>query len=728
MTQSKPKKKRFFTRKRCLELLVGAVGGLLFCPIYDYAWRDGDMIKDIRAVHGRRQLRQELAQRQLTIPSEAEHGFSPDALVLLLDLGFTTSGVHRPMGSGFVVGDGSLVLTAAHCVTQRDEESRRIHTSVPFVVSPYYGDIFSAEVVAIDEEADIALLKPRWSGHPALQLGNEPDLIRVQELYAVTRSPSDRDYLDRSKDTDVLASPFSGQARMERLPVRTVTGLSRSRAIVLESTRFVTGGWSGSALLTTDNAHVIGILNSLYVRGKSGRRTIRRAQGASLRSIHALLEEHDCKAVASEPPADLPAIQDAPQAYAQVLRCCTHFNDEEMTQAFSAARELTELRNDSPLAHFLVGLCSYFLYAKDESDQAYMSLAEHSLEKALSLSDNQAVIHAVHANFLRLEKQPKRALAHVDSALAQDPNQELALYNRVTLLRHSDSAEAEKAARTLVDLQPEKARYWFNYGNILYSRGDLYDQALHAAQEAVRLDPQGKYGRLLAQTYEKLGRLDEAEANYLAMTEDCACQRCWFVYANFMAHHRSEDPNALAQADAAFEQADQEGKRVRVTEANMHKLRMKLDLKFVEQDKRHSLDLAEARVRRYLQTDPNEAYYWSALADVKRSQEQYAAAVTAARRSVTLAPDEDLRARLANVLAKAGELTESEQVYQEMLTRHPERAKYWYWFAKYLLDYSPDRLPEAQAALQKASDPNAPWPVDANDLAALRNKMAAATD
>ena len=114
------------------------------------------------------------------------------------------------------------------------------------------------------------------------------------------------------------------------------------------------------------------------------------------------------------------------------------------------------------------------------------------------------------------------------------------------------------------------------------------------------------------------------------------------------------------------------------------------------------------------------------MADIKRSQEEYPDAVVAARRAVTLAPNGDFQARLANTLAKAGELVESEQVYQEMLKKHPERARYWYWFAEYLVEHFPARISEAKALLPKASDPNAVWPVDANDLSTLREQIAAA--
>jgi len=728
MTHRNGKAKRLFTRRRCLEIALGTLAGLLLFPVTDHVVSNGTGLKSIRAVFSRAQLRRELSRRELIIPSPAEHGFSPDALVLLVDLGFSTNGVHAPMGSGFAVGDGSLVLTAAHCVTPKDSENRRLHTSTIFAVSPYYGDVFPVEIVAIYEKADIALLRPHWSGHPALQLGTVQDLVEAQDLYALTRSASERDFLQKSKDASVFSSPYAGQARMERLPVKTVNGLRRSQAIVMESTRFITGGWSGSALLRTDNAHVVGILASLNIKGKSSKTSMRRAQGASLRSINTLLDEHDLRGPAGKRPVSLPAISDAHEAYAQIHTCITRLRDRDLSQSFAAARKLTELRKDSVMAHFLVGLCSHLQYAKDRTDQSYLGLAEHSFEKALSISDDKALMHAVNANFLRLHKQRERALTHVDEALALDPEQELALYNRLILLMHAAPEKAEKAAKALVELHPQKARYWYDYGSILYIRTQHHEQALHAAQEAVRLDPEGKYGRLLAQTLEKLGRLDEAEANYLAMTGDCACQRCWFVYAHFLLRHRSEDATALAQANEAFKQAEQEDKRGRMKETDMRKLKVKLNLALVKQDKEQSLDLAEERVQRYLQADPNEAHYWWALADVKRSQEAYPGAVLAARRAVALAPDRDFRARLANVLAKAGELTESEQVYQEMLTRHPERARYRYWFAEYLVEHCPDRMSEAQTLLLKASDPNAPWPVDPNDLAALGNKMAAVTD
>ena len=38
------------------------------------------------------------------------------------------------------------------------------------VISPYYGDVFEAEIVAMDEENDIAILSAAWKSHPSLEI------------------------------------------------------------------------------------------------------------------------------------------------------------------------------------------------------------------------------------------------------------------------------------------------------------------------------------------------------------------------------------------------------------------------------------------------------------------------------------------------------------------------------------------------------------------------------
>ncbi len=91
-----------------------------------------------------------------------------------------------------------------------------------------------------------------------------------------------------------------------------------------------------------------------------------------------------------------------------------------------------------------------------------------------------------------------------------------------------------------------------------------------------------------------------------------------------------------------------------------------------------------------------------------------------------MCPDRSYRPRLANCLARAGELEKAEQTYDELLRDYPERNRYWFWYAEFLVDYYPDRIDEAQEAKEKASsNPDKVWFVPAEELQELQEKIDA---
>ena len=78
----------------------------------------------------------------------------------------------------------------------------------------------------------------------------------------------------------------------------------------------------------------------------------------------------------------------------------------------------------------------------------------------------------------------------------------------------------------------------------------------------------------------------------------------------------------------------------------------------------------------------------------------------------------------ANCFAKAGNLEKAERTYNESLALHPDRPRYWFWYAKFLVDYFPDRIKEVQKAINKAetaSDKR--WPVKDEELSELREEI-----
>jgi len=48
---------------------------------------------------------------------------------------------------------------------------------------------------------------------------------------------------------------------------------------------------------------------------------------------------------------------------------------------------------------------------------------------------------------------------------------------------------------------------------------------------------------------------------------------------------------------------------------------------------------------------------------------------------------------------------------------------YWFWYAKFLIDYTSDLVGDIEDALDKASDPNLAWPVEPNELSDLTSSF-----
>ena len=157
----------------------------------------------------------------------------------------------------------------------------------------------------------------------------------------------------------------------------------------------------------------------------------------------------------------------------------------------------------------------------------------------------------------------------------------------------------------------------------------------------------------------------------------------------------------------------------RVSQSDMETLKFRLLEKV-------SPGQAEALARERLEAADDNAETWWHLASILRTQERYKEAAEAAGKAVELDPNAYYRPRLANCLGKAGELEAAQRVYDEMFDRHPERYRYWYWYAEFLADYHPDRIDEARTALEKAAslpDGDRNWSVPAADLTELEARL-----
>ncbi len=647
----------------------------------------------------------------VTLPVAPENvpNLDPRAIVVLeyLDRRQSIIGTTKWTRVAFAVGDGTLLLTAAHCVDDFQGPSKQPVSTDIVVISPYYGDVFGFEIVAIDKEADLAILKAPWPVHPALALASEAELAAAKEILIVSRPQANKQ--------------IGREVRTELLGVLETKNPERNEALQLKGTQQVAKGWSGSALLIPETGKVAGVVTQL--RTRTLRRAVfwrssrRDALGCSVGSIHALLRKQGLESVAALQPSKLEAIPDAERGFLLAMDCFEALVKGQPKRLSQSAQELARLRPDSVQAHLLAALAAT-VQAQDPNlpQEEFLDQAKSSYEMALRADPNNAHAHAVYGNFLRRQGRKTEALVQTEAALLIDPDDRLALVNRLSLL---PPARTKETAERLIQIDPNDPFYWFYYSGSLLHLNEG-QQALEAAQRAVDLDPNGLFYGGLADALAGLGRMDEAETYYKLMTERCACQQCWYKCAGFLVAHR---PDKLEEARHALDMAESKSRSGKVTRKDMNTLRLQLLEKTAPQD-------GETLARRLIEADPNDAEYWWHLAAILRTQEKHTEAAQAAGKAVHLDPNAPYRPRLANCLARAGHLEAAQRVYDDMLNRHPERPRYWYWYAEFLADHHPERADEALAALEKSASSTGAgrnWSVSDADLDKLQTRLNAKT-
>lgn len=183
----------------------------------------------------------------------------------------TRSPAFRFSGTGFAVGNGTLVATNAHVVPPLVDDDLR--EALVIQLPGHAGQplqMREARLVAVDKSHDVALLRISGPALPALALRDSND-VREGQTYAFTGFPIG----------SVLGlSPVTHRAMISALtPIALPTGssnqlnqqaISRLKSGVfpifqLDATAYP--GNSGSPLYDPETGEVVGILNMVFVKG-----------------------------------------------------------------------------------------------------------------------------------------------------------------------------------------------------------------------------------------------------------------------------------------------------------------------------------------------------------------------------------------------------------------------------------------------------------------------------
>ena len=505
-----------------------------------------------------------LRETRKLVPAKDRAGlFNQHAIVQVLYLGInqTAFSYRGPYRIAFVIGDGSLLVTAAHCLTDIIEDSEKGILIKPKVISRYYGDIFEAEILAVDDEADVAILHVNWDGHPALELATMEDLSDAKQMIIAAYPPPKK---SRAKQK------FYRNVFWERLPIVKLDDAGGKNAVVTGGSRFIGRGWSGSPMILSNTGKLAGVFGSSQ-RMQTGQKVfLEYLRGCNVGSIYSLLrkvgvnpEKQNNEIIKRKP--------DAEKAFSVLIDCLEAWFNQGVPLAASKAKKLVRLRPQSVNIHLLL---ASFAEANKDIDKQATKLAESSYKEALKLAPQSFTAHASYGNFLLRNKRNNEAIIELKKAVELEPDNSFVLVNLVKILKGRDAGEAEVFARRLVEKYPENADFWFELSAVLSKTGK-HQEEVKAAKKAVALskDVPYQHRRRLADALVKVKQLDQAKLCFELLLKDHECARCWLAYAKLLI---KIGPDRYGDAIKAIKKAESMNQDKLVSPESLKKLQEKL--------------------------------------------------------------------------------------------------------------------------------------------------------
>jgi hypothetical protein len=342
--------------------------------------------------------------------------YKPLVLLSSVDKGAGSSFSFQIRRVGFVVGDGSLIVTAEHCIDDfltppAHSSSRRI-----FAISPYYGDVFPVKILAYDDVADVAILKAAWPTHPAFALA-EPDSLKPGDTAFIPSIPPIRN----------AQRHINTHAVVEQLTVDQINHEKPAKAILFTEDGIIERGWSGSPILLQTSHKVTGVMCQIrghtVTRALFFKKTILQAAGSHIQSILKLAQTHHLDPLAlGTPPVAPPDILDGETVFEHIQDTMNALISHDLPTALIHIQQATNKRPDSAYLHlWLAHIASAQERETEDEREALQALFQSSLDAALSLAPEDSHILAVCGSSAKKQGKPDLAREYSQAALNQDP-------------------------------------------------------------------------------------------------------------------------------------------------------------------------------------------------------------------------------------------------------------------------------------------------------------------
>jgi S1-C subfamily serine protease len=206
---------------------------------------------------------------------------------------------NKLYGTGFVIGDGTYVVTNSHVIA-KDLDERLLQKLAVFTGKGQAAKVKVATLIASDKEHDIAILKIEGRPLPALALAKD-DFRREGSAVAFTGFPIGAVLgLYPVTHRGIIAAVTPTIIPVDDARQISIAMLKRLRdpylVYQLDATAYP--GNSGSAMYDINTGEVIGIINKVFVQ-ESKETVISKPSGITyaipVKYLHKLLKKHNIK-------------------------------------------------------------------------------------------------------------------------------------------------------------------------------------------------------------------------------------------------------------------------------------------------------------------------------------------------------------------------------------------------------------------------------------------------